>query len=199
MSPRVLVLFATTDGHTEKIARALADVLAGSGAPVDVVEAADGAPSPEAYAGVIVAASVHAGGYQRSVRRWVRTHAEALQRMPAAFVSVCLGVLQHDATTRADLDAILERFVTTTGWRPAIVKPVAGALLYTRYGWVRRFVMRRIVAKAGGDTDTSRDYEYTDWADLRQFARDFRTAIDAAHAAKDPSVAAHPATVMAGS
>jgi menaquinone-dependent protoporphyrinogen oxidase len=33
--------------------------------------------------------------------------------------------------------------------------------------------MRRIVAKAGGDTDTSRDYEYTDWNQVRGFARDF--------------------------
>jgi menaquinone-dependent protoporphyrinogen IX oxidase len=29
--------------------------------------------------------------------------------------------------------------------------------------------MGRIVARAGGDTDTSRDYEYTDWAALRAF------------------------------
>ena len=33
--------------------------------------------------------------------------------------------------------------------------------------------MKRIVAKAHGDTDTSRDYEYTEWNDIRQFANDF--------------------------
>jgi menaquinone-dependent protoporphyrinogen oxidase len=33
--------------------------------------------------------------------------------------------------------------------------------------------MKRAVAKAGGDTDTSRDYEYTDWDDLRAVTRDF--------------------------
>jgi menaquinone-dependent protoporphyrinogen oxidase len=41
-------------------------------------------------------------------------------------------------------------------------------------------MMRRIVSKARGDTDTSRDYEYTDWADLEQFARDFLRRADAA-------------------
>ena len=50
---------------------------------------------------------------------------------------------------------------------------VAGALPYTKYGWLKRMMMKRIVAKAGGDTDTTRDYEYTDWIDLRNFARDF--------------------------
>jgi menaquinone-dependent protoporphyrinogen oxidase len=33
--------------------------------------------------------------------------------------------------------------------------------------------MKRIVQKAGGDTDTSRDYEYTDWNDRRAFAEQF--------------------------
>ena len=37
----------------------------------------------------------------------------------------------------------------------------------------RETIMKHIVAKAGGNTDTCRDYEYTDWNDLRQFAADF--------------------------
>ena len=54
-----------------------------------------------------------------------------------------------------------------------VTKPVAGALPYTRYNWFIRRVMKRIAAKAGGDTDTTRDYEYTDWQDLRSFAEQF--------------------------
>jgi len=33
--------------------------------------------------------------------------------------------------------------------------------------------MKRIAAKAGGDTDTSRDYEYTDWNALSRFTVQF--------------------------
>lgn len=54
-----------------------------------------------------------------------------------------------------------------------MTKAVAGALLYTRYGWLKRWIMRRIVRKAGGDVDTTRDYEYTDWIALRELARRF--------------------------
>ena len=61
-------------------------------------------------------------------------HAPALARKPAAFVSVCLGVLQHDPKVRRDLQAIVDRFIAVTGWRPAVVKFVAGALPYTRNG-----------------------------------------------------------------
>jgi menaquinone-dependent protoporphyrinogen oxidase len=113
------------------------------------------------------------------VEKWVKAHTAALARRPTAFVSVCLGVLQHDPKVQRDLQAIVDRFIAVTGWRPAVVKFVAGALPYTRYGWVRRTVMKHIVSKAGGDTDTRRDYEYTDWDDLRHFATDFGQGLSA--------------------
>lgn len=176
---RILVVYGTTEGHTAKVAGAITETLHRTGAVVDVHAADDPAPAPDGYDAVIVAASVHAGRYQRSVRKWVKAHSAALARTPAAFVSVCLGVLQHDPNVDRDLRAILDRFVAETGWRPAAVRFVAGALPYTRYGWLQRAIMKRIVGKAGGDTDTRRDFEYTDWSDLRHFAADFSHALPA--------------------
>ena len=95
---------------------------------------------------------------------------------PTAFVSVCLGILQKDPKVEEELGAIIGRFLTATGWQPTIIKKVAGALLYRQYGLIKRWMMKRIVAKAGGDIDTSRDYEYTDWDDLRAFAKTFAAA-----------------------
>ena len=178
--PRILVVYGTTEGHTAKVAGALAEALHRTGGVVDVMAADDPASSvPDGYDAVVVAASVHAGRYQRPVEKWVKAHAAALARKPTAFVSVCLGVLQHDPTVQRDLQAIVDRFIAVTGWRPAVVKFVAGALPYTRYGWVRRALMKHIVAKAGGDTDTGRDYEYTDWNDLSLFAADFGRGLSA--------------------
>jgi len=177
--PRILVVYGTTEGHTARVAGAVAEALHRTGAVVDVMAADQPAPAPDGYDAVVVAASVHAGRYQRPVEKWVKAHAAALARRPTAFVSVCLGVLQHDSKVQRDLEAIVDRFIAATGWRPAVVKFVAGALPYTRYGWLRRAVMKRIVAKAGGDTDTRRDYEYTDWNDLRQFAADFGLGLSA--------------------
>ncbi|HKQ19776.1 MAG TPA: flavodoxin domain-containing protein [Candidatus Eisenbacteria bacterium] len=176
---RFLVLYGTTDGLTAKIAGALCETLSGAGAEADVVDAgAHGDdPNPESYDAVIVAASVHASGYQRDVERWVRAHAAALAMRPTAFVSVCLGVLEKNPATDRALAQIVDGFLAKTGWKPTVVKPVAGALLYRRYNFLKRWLMRRIVAKAGGDTDTSRDYEYTDWEDLRSFAHEFHRRV----------------------
>jgi menaquinone-dependent protoporphyrinogen oxidase len=179
---RVLVIYGTTYGQTEKIARAVGDVLRAQGHDTDVV-------TPASYDGVIVAASVQAGGYQKPVRRWVRTYAEGLSHKPNAFVSVCLGVLQKDEKVDAHLRSIVEAFTSATGWRPNDVAVMAGALPYRSYDWVTRWLMKRIVSKAGGDTDTSRDYEYTDWTAVRAFADQFAHRLNSARAEVEPGVA----------
>ena len=166
-----LVVYGTTDGQTAKIANALANDLRSLGATAEVVNAASFPPSPASYRAVVVAASVHAGEYQAEVAQWLGRYLVRLSARPTAFVSVCLGVLQHDAAVDAELDAIMERFFEKTGWTPTVRKIVAGALPYTRYNVFKRWMMRRIVRKAGGDTDITRDHEYTDWADLFEFAR----------------------------
>ena len=167
------MFYGTTTGHTAKIARSIGDTLRRQGADVDVIEANAEWPEPEDYAAVVVAASVRGGKYQRPVSRWVKANAEALNARQTAFVSVCLGVLQREPHVQQEVAAIMTRFLTAADWRPTVTKTVAGALLYTQYNPFLRWVMKRITRKAGGDTDTSRDYEYTDWADLRTFAEDF--------------------------
>lgn len=177
--PAILVLYGTTDGQTRKIATVLAAELRARQCLVDVADAAERPRSrgPEGYDGVVVAASVHAGGYQRSVARWVRAHAPTLATLPTAFLSVCLAVVERRPEARRAAEEIMTRFFRQSGWQPTEAKLVAGALLYTRYGWLKRMVMRRIVAKAGGATDTSKDYEYTDWDDLREFAAAFAARV----------------------
>lgn len=170
----LLILYGTTDGHTAKIAAAMGQTLRDEGCTVDVVNAADpGQVRPMSYDGVVVAASVHAGGYQRPVVRWVAKYADELGNRPTAFVSVCLGVLEKNTKTTHELERILNRFEARARWHPGAIKMVAGALPYTRYGWIKKWVMKRIVRRAGGDTDTTRDYEYTDWKDLRAFTVGF--------------------------
>ena len=170
---RIMIIYGTTDGHTAKVVGFVGSELRSVGASVEIFDAATSDPNPAGYAGVIVAASVHAGGYPRSVVRWVRAHAEALRGRRTAFLSVCLGILQKSPEVMADLSAIEGRFMARTGWIPAQFKMVAGALPYTRYGWVKRVIMRRMARKAGGATDTTHDHEYTDWHDLRAFAGTF--------------------------
>jgi menaquinone-dependent protoporphyrinogen oxidase len=172
MTP-ILVFYGSTEGHTAKIARWLADRLRARGRDVEIVRAGRADPDPERYSAVVVAASLHGGRHQRAVARWVRAHAPILARKPTAFVTVCLAILENKLEVRREITSIVDRFCNETRWRPTIANTVAGALPWTKYGWLKRWIMKRIVEKAGGDVDTSRDYEYTDWNDLRSFIDQF--------------------------
>src|SRR4030095_328619 len=115
-------------------------------------------------------------------RTWFKPAGQARhQRIPPASWS----------PLRCTAAGIMARRLQDTGWRPMMTKIVAGALLYTQYGWLKRWLMKRIVAKARGDTDTRRDYEYTDWNDLRAFVEEFADRVRMSTA-----VAARPSTTQ---
>lgn len=177
---RILVLYGTTERHTEKVATAIGSTLTARGFDVNIIQAGTLDPLPSGYDGVIVAASLHAGHYQKEVAGWIRRHRAQLNMRQAAFLSVCLAAASKRPGAAAEIEAIMAGFVGGLGWKPAIMKPVAGALLYTRYNFFIRWMMKRIAAKEGGDTDTSRDHEYTDWKDLAQFAEEFGRRVAAA-------------------
>lgn len=178
---RILIVYGTTDGQTGKIAQRLAGMLQAEGAEVDAVDVGGGVPvpGPETYAGVVVGASIHVSGYQKAVGRWITAHLKTLQSKPSAFFSVCLGVLQEEPEVQKEVAAIMDRFLARVSWKPSMSRTFAGALLYTRYDWIKRWVMWRISSKEGRDTDTSRDYEYTDWAQVQSFATEFRKLLPA--------------------
>jgi menaquinone-dependent protoporphyrinogen oxidase len=178
------VLYATREGHTQRIAEHVAaDLrLRGLHPEVENLGTRAAAINLRDYSGVILAASVHAGVHESEMVKFVKTNRTALEAMPAAFLSVTLseaGAERADATPLehaafvADVEQVIGRFFEETGWRPQHVKPVAGALLYTRYNVLLRFLLKRIARKSGGSTDTSRDHVYTDWQALDQFVNEF--------------------------
>jgi menaquinone-dependent protoporphyrinogen oxidase len=137
---------------------------------------------PGDYDAAVLAASVHCGEHEHEMMKFVKDHIQELDAMPTAFISVTLteaGVERPESSPEerarfaADVQRVIDRFFEETGWRPARVKPVAGALLYTKYNLLLRFVMRHIAKSAHADTDTSRDHEYTDWAALDHFVEEF--------------------------
>jgi menaquinone-dependent protoporphyrinogen oxidase len=172
---RLLIVYGTSEGQTRKIAGRIADVARELGHQADVVDSAAGTVPArlDQYQAVVVAGSVHVGKHQASLARFVRGSAAGLARLPTAFFSVSLSATGSDLPgARRCADA----FLRETGWTPSTVRLTAGALMYSRYGLLTRWIMRRIARKAGHETDPSRDYEYTDWAKLRADVEEFLLA-----------------------
>ena len=82
-----------------------------------------------------------------------------------------------DAEHTATAQKLIHDLEARTGCDPDLVGLFAGALVYTQYGWMKRRIMRAIARKEGGHTDLTRDYEYTDWAAVDQFAHDMGTFV----------------------
>ncbi len=187
----LLVVYATREGHTRKIAEHVAATVRGRGDDVDVVDAARVPPGFDAkrYAGAIIAASVHLGQHEHEMIVFARKYRSDLERVPTAFLSVSLEEASVEnasapydvrADAAQDVKRLVDRFCERAELRPSRIWPLAGALLYTRYGAIEKLVMRMIAKRAGGDTDTSRDHEYTDWKGLDQFVTSMVAEIEEA-------------------
>jgi len=189
----VAVLYATREGHTKEIAEHAAASLRLLGLDPDVRNVKDQIEEIDlaSYDGVVLAASVHLGRHEREMVKFATKHQAELEQVPSAFLSVTLseaGAERPDETPEkhaqftADVHRMIDEFIEDTGWRPKHIKPVAGAIRFTRYNPLVRFVMKRVARNVGAPTDTSRDYDYTDWADLDRFIGQFAEEIGVAAA-----------------
>jgi len=165
----VLIVYASTEGQTRKIAEYMAERVRESGWSADAVELGTD-PDPGAYDAVIVGASIHMGQHPEALAAYCAAHRKALQTRPCAFFSVSLSAA-GDETERADARRCLNEFLEEADWHPSLAEIVAGALRYRDYGWLKRWLMRRLMKKAGHETDTSRNHEYTDWDQVAEIAR----------------------------
>jgi menaquinone-dependent protoporphyrinogen oxidase len=167
---RILLLFASSYGQTEKVADRLAGHLRERGHEVVVRSIKDGSPpSPDGFDAVVIGSRL-AVKYSAAVLRYVQKQRAALERVPSAFFSVSMSAASPDPRGPAGAEDRIHEFLAQGGWTPTRVASFAGALPYTRYDPVTRFVMKRISARTGATTDTSRDHEYTNWRQVGDFA-----------------------------
>ncbi|MDH5276475.1 MAG: protoporphyrinogen oxidase [Gammaproteobacteria bacterium] len=172
--PRILLLYATIEGQTALIADRMALTLRNLGHGVDLLSAqtAGEALDPGRYDGVIIAASIHYENHPRYLRALVRKHLSAIATRPSAFFSVSLSAGGRNPNLK-EARRNRDRFLRQTGWQPELTETIAGALKWSLYGPFKRLAMLFFVKLVGGDTDRSRDYEYTDWTQVERLASDF--------------------------
>jgi len=167
------VFYATTEGQTRRIAERLAAIFREKGfvsRAVDVASAEADYIEWGRVRAAVVGASLHGHRHQRAAKAFVRQHAPDLNARPSAFFSVSLAAVSPTPTEREEVAQLAADFPAEAGWRPHKVVCVAGRLAYTEYGFLTRFVMKRIARRRGAPTDTSRDYEFTNWDEVACFA-----------------------------
>lgn len=167
------VFYATTDGQTQRIAERLVAIFRERGFTSDAIDIASSDADWVEWLNVraaVVGASLHAHRHQRSAEAFAREHAGDLNAHRSAFFSVSLAAASPAAAEREEAATLAAKFPVRTGWHADEVACIGGALAYTRYGFITRLVMKRIARRRGAPTDTSRDYEFTNWDDVARLA-----------------------------
>jgi menaquinone-dependent protoporphyrinogen oxidase len=181
----ILLVFASTHGHTVRIAQRIAVVLRREGHHVSVRRIDQAPDRLDRWDAVVVGGSLHFADHQPELVSWAHEHHRELAERPNAFFSVSLSAAETTPKARAAVRECIDRFVEDTEWDPDISVPIAGCLQYLEYDPATRIAIRAKMHLHGKPVDTSRDHEMTDWDAVERFATGFagrvgrRTAVAA--------------------
>ena len=177
---RTAVFYATREGQSELVAQRVAEDLRARAIEADVINVKDIREPIDwgAYDAAFVVASVHAGHHEKEMIAFVKRSRRELEALNAPFLSLTLSQAgaELDANTQAQRDKahadalqMVADFANETGWRFEHSLTVAGALKYSKYNILVKWIIKRIAHKAGFDGPTSRDYEFTNWPAVDRF------------------------------
>ena len=170
----IALVYSSRTGQTAKIVRYMEGQLQARGFSTQLIDASTHLGRLDSNVdAVIIGCPVYRGQFLRPLVGWVRSHKSQLRNMPTAFFSVTLNAADKRDSARVADRELHRLFIRKTGLVPKFLGSLAGALKYRSYWWVTRLLMARISRSAGGDTDTTQNFEYTDWKLVDHFLQDF--------------------------
>jgi menaquinone-dependent protoporphyrinogen oxidase len=172
---KILLVYGSGEGQTAKIARRITAIFQEKGYEVDLIRGDEimWDFSIKGYSGILVASSIHMGKHQKYIVKFVKKYRAELQRQPSAFISVSISATAVIPKLQNLAIAYYNNFVKETGWEPKKHALIGGGLQYSKYKLLNKYMMRRVTRLSIGPTDIKRDYEYTDWEKVEQFANEF--------------------------
>ncbi|WP_158782007.1 menaquinone-dependent protoporphyrinogen IX dehydrogenase [Pantoea sp. BAV 3049] len=169
---KALILFSSRDGQTREIASYIANQLKEQ-QECDLVNILHAnAVDWTKYDRVLIGASIRYGHFHPKVVKFVKLHLQELRKRPSGFFSVNLTARKPEKRT-PQTNAYTRKFLLNSPWEPDCCAVFAGALRYPRYGFFDRIMIQLIMRMTGGETDATKEVDYTDWEQVGRFAHEF--------------------------
>lgn len=166
----ILILFSSTDGHTEKIGKRLKQVIEESSNQVTLLPVVDFRQVDlDSYDKIIIGASIRYGKHNPLVVDFINSHLQLLNSKSNAFFSVNI-VARKQEKNRPETNPYMRKFLQQIAWRPKKLAVFAGKLDYPKYRFFDRLMIRLIMLMTKGPTDPSRVIDFTDWQKVDEFA-----------------------------
>ena len=162
---KTLILYSSHDGQTKKIAHFLAQHIEGEVEVRSILE-----EFPIEFERIIIGASVRYGHFDKKLEKFIQKHTALLNGIPSAFFGVNLTARKEEKN-KPETNVYVRKFLGRIRWKPRISAVFAGALLYPRYSFFDRMMIKLIMTLTNGETDTSKEVEYTNWEKVKEFAQ----------------------------
>ncbi len=171
---RLLFLFSTREGQTRKILERIAEQFIDEQCDfIDIHTTND--VDFSLYDKVMVGASIRYGNLNAKLYSFIDKYHEQLTGLNAAFICVNLTARKEaEGKDTPEGCAYIRTFLKKSSWQPETIGVFAGALRYPRYRFIDRMMIKLIMTMTGGETDTSKEVEYTNWVKVDAFARLFK-------------------------
>lgn len=169
---RILIVYASRHGQTQRVAERLARVTRAAGAETLLHEISTLPRDVQLRTCdvVVLASPIYFGRHAKTIERFVIAQRANLAKVKTAFLSISGAARAAQSRPMAEENA--QKFVAKTRWTPDRVELIAGGEAYTRYGFFTMFIMKRLNKKLGKVVDTTRDYEFTDWDAVDRLGRE---------------------------
>lgn len=163
---KILILFATIEGQTDKIAHFAEKELRNANHEVVLVDADDltAQVSFDGIDKVILAASVHERRHPKSFEVFLTASLRDLEACDTLLVSVSLSAAFKEGLEEAkEYVAELEM---RTGFTPTVEALVAGAVRTKSYDYFAAQIVRHVVLRDKDYDPSQGEHEFTDWQAL---------------------------------
>ncbi|WP_099826167.1 flavodoxin domain-containing protein [Oceaniglobus indicus] len=171
----VVILYATVEGQTGKIARFAEETLGAAGHSVTTVDAMN--PSArldiDGADAVILAAPVHERRHPTEFEVLLAARKDDLNRVPTLMLSVSLSAAFPEGMREAK-DYLVEMEMRT-GFTPTTEVPIAGAVRTRSYDYFAAQLVRHVVLRDRDYDPAQGEHEFTDWPALAGILTDFTT------------------------
>jgi menaquinone-dependent protoporphyrinogen oxidase len=169
---KALLIYSSHDGQTKKIMTAIADKLK-SQMDYEMLNLKDLTyVNVNNYDVVCIGAAIRYGFFGMKLKEFVNVHSILFNQKKTAFFSVTL-IARNEEKRTPETNSYTRKFLNAISWKPTMCETFAGALHYPEYNWLDRMMIKLIMRITGGETDTSKDIEYTDWEQVDAFAERF--------------------------
>lgn len=163
----VLVVYATIEGQTGKIAEFVENEITKSGTPVTLVNADDVEEAEfDGVDSVVLAAPVHERRHPRGFEAFLVANKAELDSRRTLFLSVSLNAAFPEG--RAESQEYVTEMTMRTKFTPDTTVLVPGAVRQAAYDYYSKQVLEHVIlGNRDFDPSSGKDHEFTDWDVLR--------------------------------